>query len=197
MDSRDAPICGLCGWSNRVPGYEDLRVMSDVDDISYVKSDYDIICDKCVNRFKLRYIEKHKYTLVCDFVIHTREYGVQIAIPVGAIVTKNESKGLISLDVLGKLTIGIGFNWDGPSGPTVDTESFMRGALVHDALYRLMRFGLLDYKKHRKDADKLMRNICKADGMSGFRSWYTYRAVRLGGKSSAKRTGNEFVCCQN
>jgi len=60
----------------------------------------------------------------------------------------------------------------------------MRGSLVHDALYQLMREGLLDYK-YRDHADKLLQKMCIMDGMSRFRAWYVYRALlRLGGKNA-------------
>ena len=36
----------------------------------------------------------------------------------------------IRLSTIGLLTIKTGYAWDGPSGPTIDTPSFMRGALV-------------------------------------------------------------------
>jgi hypothetical protein len=43
----------------------------------------------------------------------------------------------------GLLVILSGYAWDGASGPTIDTDSTMRGSLVHDALYQLMRQGLV------------------------------------------------------
>lgn len=75
------------------------------------------------------------------------------------------------------------YAWDGPSGPTIDTESFMRGSLVHDALYQLIREGYLDKKVWRPYADKLLRKICLEDGMSKFRAWYVYHSVRWFGGS--------------
>ncbi|MCP4706191.1 MAG: DUF1353 domain-containing protein, partial [candidate division Zixibacteria bacterium] len=86
----------------------------------------------------------------------------------------------------GKLIISKGYVWDGPSGPTIDTLNFMRGSLVHDALYQLMREKLLDYKTDRKDADDLLRVMCKDDGMSSIRAWWVYKAVRWWGEKSAK-----------
>ena len=59
----------------------------------------------------------------------------------------------IALDPQGVLRIAKGYAWDGPSGPTLDTRNFMRGSLVHDALYQLMREGLLDHTIHREAAD--------------------------------------------
>ncbi len=81
----------------------------------------------------------------------------------------------------GVLVIEKHYAWDGPSGPTIDTPSFMRGSLVHDALYQLMREGLID-RRYRKYADELLRKICLEDGMNKFRAWYVYRAVRIFGR---------------
>ena len=78
----------------------------------------------------------------------------------------------------GKMFIRSGYAWDGPSGPTIDTENFMAGSLAHDALYQLMREGHLA-KEHRKYADEKLKKICIFWGMSNFRAWYVYKAVRL------------------
>jgi hypothetical protein len=77
----------------------------------------------------------------------------------------------------GTLTIKKGYAWDGPSGPTIDTKSFMRGALVHDALYQLLRMGLLA-PRYRKEADEELYRICLEDGMWKFRANYVFKAVR-------------------
>lgn len=84
----------------------------------------------------------------------------------------------------GLLTIKPGYKFDGPSGPTIDTDSFMRGSLVHDVLYQAIREGHLTLK-HRKAADDILYRICREDGMGRIRAWYTYRCVRMFGKSSA------------
>jgi len=84
----------------------------------------------------------------------------------------------------GLLTISSGFCWDGPSGPTIDTDTFMLGALAHDALYYLIREGKLPMS-YRKLADKELFLLCRARGMSAFRASYVYQAVRLFGRSSA------------
>lgn len=78
----------------------------------------------------------------------------------------------------GWLRISYGYSWDGPSGPTIDTKTFMRGSLVHDALYQLMREGFLP-QKYRKEADELLRKICLEDGMSKIRAWYVYESVQM------------------
>ena len=81
------------------------------------------------------------------------------------------------------------YAWDGPSGPTFDTKTFMRGSLIHDALYQLMRGGYLD-RKYRKYADIVLRNICLEDGMNEFRAWYVYQAVRIFSKGCIKLSKN-------
>jgi len=91
----------------------------------------------------------------------------------------------ISLDTHGLLTIKKGYAWDGPSGPTVDTANFMRGSLVHDALYQLMRMKLLSDEFHRKAADKELKRICLEDGMSSIRAWWVYESVRQFGGPAA------------
>ena len=91
----------------------------------------------------------------------------------------------MSLSKGGTLTIREGYAWDGPSGPTIDTPNFMRGSLVHDVLYQIMRLGGLDHEKYRKRADEILREICVEDGMSAFRAWYVYWAVWLFGESFA------------
>jgi hypothetical protein len=92
----------------------------------------------------------------------------------------------LSLSYTGVLTIKKYYAWDGPSGPTIDTRNFMRGSLVHDALYQLMRLSILDYKVHRKRADEILKEICLEDGMSSFRAWYVYQALHLFAEGSAR-----------
>ncbi len=83
----------------------------------------------------------------------------------------------------GLLIISKGYAWDGPSGPAIDTPSFMQASLVHDALYQLMREGLLSIE-YRKDADLLLYKIARQDGMWKIRALWTYYAVRRFAKSA-------------
>lgn len=94
-------------------------------------------------------------------------------------------KGYIELSKKGKITICKSYAWDGPSGPTIDTPNFMRGSLVHDALYQLMRQGKLCPDKYRDKADRLLQKMCKEDGMSKIRAWWVYQGVRFGGGPGA------------
>ncbi len=99
----------------------------------------------------------------------------------------------ITLDPNGYLTIKKGYSFDGPSGPTVDTKNFMRGSLVHDALYQLMREMKLN-RKWRKQADKELYRDCRDDGMSWFRANYIYLLVRkFAGFSSSPRNRKKVI----
>jgi hypothetical protein len=89
----------------------------------------------------------------------------------------------------GRLLVTAGYAWDGASGPAMDTPTIMRASLVHDALYQLIRLGSLDKPTWKPRADKELRRICREDGMSRFRSWYVYQAVRLGGGKAASPAG--------
>jgi len=115
---------------------------------------------------------KYKYNLHNQYAINT-----------GIKADRPGQHGLLNITAKGMLTIGTGYSWDGPSGISVDTTNFMRGSLVHDALYQLMREGIVDIK-HKGKADRLLRAICRTDGMSRVRAWYVWRAVKRFGKSS-------------
>lgn len=82
------------------------------------------------------------------------------------------------------LHISRGYCWDGPSGPTIDTENFMRGSLVHDALYQLMREHSF-YRQWRDDADQILKRICLEDGMSKVRAAWVYWGVKTWGRRAA------------
>ena len=75
-----------------------------------------------------------------------------------------------------ELIIDSRYAWDGASGPALDTVTFMRGSLIHDTLYQLMRVGALP-TSYRKEADKELVRICREDGMSRLRAWWVYKAV--------------------
>ena len=133
-----------------------------------------------------RELRKYKYQLMEDYAIQTDIK------PQGDVDFK-----FVSLSSDGLLTVRKGYAWDGPSGPTIDTKNFMRGSLVHDVLYQLMRLSALDYKVHRKRADDLLRKICLEDGMSSFRAWYVYQGVHLLGERNARPRDEpevEIIC---
>jgi len=99
----------------------------------------------------------------------------------------------LGLDTSGNLTLHEGYAWDGPSGPTIDTLSFMRGSLVHDALYQLMRDQHLDRSVHRETADRILQRICKEDGMWSLRAWWVYQGVRFFADPAADPASNRLI----
>ncbi len=98
---------------------------------------------------------------------------------------ENINTQFITLSTAGDLSIKSGYAWDGPSGPTIDTQNFMRGSLVHDALYQLMRERFLNDNVYRDKVDRLLQEDCIKDGMSRIRAWWVYQGVKLGGGPTA------------
>ncbi|MCJ7777645.1 MAG: DUF1353 domain-containing protein [Sedimentisphaerales bacterium] len=125
----------------------------------------------------MKYRELHgwKYELIDTVMVQTDIVGL------GEIDTE-----YISLWDNGQLFIKLRYAWDGASGPAFDTKTIMRGSLVHDALYQLMRDGLLDRKKYRPYADKLLREICLEDGMWKLRANWVYWAVQTFAKRNSE-----------
>lgn len=128
-------------------------------------------------KINYRDISNYKYALL-------HNYEVQLD-SLKSVVTEIVGNDFVKLAPRGLLIIAEGYYWDGPSGPTIDTEDFMRGSLVHDALYQLMREGFID-RGYRKHADKILYNICREDGMPWWRAQYVYRGVRWFGGMSTK-----------
>ncbi|MBM9577465.1 hypothetical protein JWG45_09905 [Leptospira sp. 201903070] len=126
-------------------------------------------------------LKNYKYQLMKSYEyqtpIHSSSF-LQIGVP--------EVKIFVELSKEGLLKIESGYAWDGPSGPTIDTKTFMRGSLIHDALYQLMREKKLDRSLYREVADKILKEVCLKDGMNSFRANYVYQSVRRFGESSAK-----------
>ena len=121
---------------------------------------------------KIYYRAGYKYQLQADYSIKVDITGYDIG------------NTFCHLGENGELTIHAGYAWDGPSGPTVDTKDFMRGSLIHDALYQLMREGLLPHE-WREKADQVLYTICREDGMNWWRAQMVFSAVRLFGDSYA------------
>jgi len=117
-----------------------------------------------MNEIDYRKLKNYKYQMLEDY---------ELAID---IINYDIDTEFIKLNS-GLLQIMSGYAWDGPSGPTIDTKNFIRGSLIHDAFYQLIRDGNLPYS-YKKYADLLLRDICMDDGMSHFRASYVYLAVK-------------------
>lgn len=85
--------------------------------------------------------------------------------------------GFISFDAAGRVTVQVGYVWDGASGPTIDTPDSVCAALGHDVMYELMALGLLPVYVFKGPADLWFYERLRADGMPALRAWYWYKAV--------------------
>ena len=117
-----------------------------------------------------------------------RNYMVQTAV----VASKLIQSPWVDLSADGMLLIKKGFASDGPSGITIDTPSFMRGAFIHDAFYYLIRQGKLGME-WREVVDEELHRIIIEDGMWRFRAWYVLRAVQRFGRSSAEGKRQVFT----
>jgi hypothetical protein len=124
----------------------------------------------------IKYREGYKYQLAEDYFIETRLLGIQ----------ETYATPFAKLEPKGKLTLKQGYAWDGPSGPTIDTDNTLEASLVHDALYQFMAEGFLDEDYYRLPADKLLEDLLKEKGMRWWRRMLWFRAVRIAGHSEKK-----------
>ena len=105
--------------------------------------------------------------------------------------TDTEMKGFYVLSSMfrlhstGQLIVLRGYAWDGPSGPTIDTKSFMRASMVHDVFYQCLREGLLPPSR-RKLADQELVRYAKLDGMNPIRRFYAFWSLRAFAGGAAK-----------
>ena len=121
-------------------------------------------------------LKGYKYRLKRDYYIFIPE-----------LMNYSISTEYIKVRPNGLMLITANYAWDGASGPTLDTKNSMRGSLVHDVLYQLIRLGLLP-ESFKETADEYLEKICKVDGMSSFRAGYWEKAVRwFGGLSIWRR----------
>lgn len=100
--------------------------------------------------------------------------------------------GFIRLEPDGLLRLKAGYAWDGCSGPAIDTNTNMFAGAVHDALYQLMRMGLLEFT-WRMLSDKVFRKICLRDGMWVLRAKYFYLGVDLFAASAASAVARKKI----
>ena len=121
---------------------------------------------------QISYREGFKYQLAETYTIKVDILGYEIY------------EEFIILTKDGLLSILSGYAWDGASGPTLDTPDTMRGSVVHDVLYQLMRLELIP-ESYREYADDLLKEICMEDGMPEFRADYLHFGVSTFAGSAA------------
>lgn len=130
----------------------------------------------------MRYRKGYKYQLHEDEIFN---------IPV-TLIAGFETE-YFSMSKEGILTVKSSYAWDGPTWPAIDTKNFMKGSLVHDCLYQIMREGFLAASVHRKMADILLIRTTRAEGMSRIRCMWVYYAVRIFGVKLADPANRKQV----
>lgn len=129
----------------------------------------------------IKYRAGYRYQIAEDYTLHGLSF--EVAQPhVSDFLAMTSSS----------ITLRKGYASDGPSAPAIDTDTFMRGAFIHDGIYQAIRLGWLP-ESSRKYADQLLRQICLADGMSRIRAWWVYHGVRLGGGGAASPAREKVV----
>lgn len=106
----------------------------------------------------------YRHQLEEDFELYVAGDGIFPTSPGG-----NE---YVQLTIDGRLIIRKGYAWDGASGPAINTTSFVRPSLVHDALYQLLRMGIVT---DRLAADKLLGKMLREDMLiiANRQPWYS------------------------
>lgn len=122
----------------------------------------------------IKYKAGYKYQLAEDYII-------ALPLPYSEC---DIDEAYLALSGTGVLRIRKGYAWDGPSGPTIDTRNSLRGSLVHDALYQLIRLGYFPYN-FRKHADDIFYQILLEDGMSKIRAYTWKKTIRWFGGPNA------------
>jgi len=116
---------------------------------------------------RIYYKDGYKYQLAQDYTILLHIYP-------GKLIQTD----FITMTLDGRLTIYKGYCWDGASGPAIDSKTSMRGSLVHDALFQLLRLGELA-PIWRMKADEYLETICEEDGMWKVRAGLWRKVVKL------------------
>ncbi len=90
-----------------------------------------------------------------------------------------------------KLCVMAKYAWDGASFTPFKwlgtPKAWLTPSLVHDALYQLIRDGLMD-RQYREAADRLFRDMLIERGVWRWVAWVAYYAVRVGGNFAVRQT---------
>lgn len=121
-------------------------------------------------------------TLTCQTGITVHGQSVESASEPGS-----DGLPFVRLDAEGNLAIHARYSWDGPSFIPGHARRMIRGSLVHDALYQLIRDGCFPVAEGirgivAREADILMRKLFLADGTPAVLAWFFYAVIRLFGR---------------
>jgi hypothetical protein len=130
----------------------------------------------------------YKYRLTESAIFQTGMTGLEVECP------------FVKLYKNGAMRLDTGFEWDGSSSISIDSESNMEAACGHDGGFRLLQYDVIPEKyraKFRRKLDKMMRilykqysnhhndNVIEKTG-NFIRRWYSWAGVRLFGRYAAQ-----------
>jgi hypothetical protein len=118
---------------------------------------------------KYRSLNSYKYQVMGDCSVQTN------ICPLEGLIFR-----FMELSTTGELLIRQGYAWDGVTGLLSTPNKYLRGSLVHDALYQLMRLSALD-QSSRILADQALEHLCLEDGALRIIAKCLYCIVRLTG----------------
>lgn len=120
---------------------------------------------------KYRTLTLYRYMVMSDYIVQTDIY------PPNDLIFD-----FMELSTTGQLLIKRGYTWDGATGFLIMPRCLLRGSLVHDVFYQLMRLGALDQAANRILADRVLRKICLEDNTPRFLALFVYLGARLLGR---------------
>lgn len=127
-----------------------------------------------MSRFCYRPLHKYKYQLVEEFTCPMHR----------TFETAPKEHEYVKITTDGNITIRKYYSWDGTSG-IPDTKRNLRASLVHDALYQLMREGILNVEKDRDWSDRLFQEMCREDEVWPLFAASYYLVLKWVGKKHA------------
>lgn len=132
-----------------------------------------------IPKVEFRTLAKYKY-----LVTKTVTYETHMRYRDGARIEDGSGNLLVELSPSGLLAVFPGYAWDGPSGPTIDTDDWFDASLVHDIFYQMIRRRKLPLVKRRL-ADLEMHRVLLESQMPRARAWWSFWAVRIFGLPAA------------
>jgi len=138
---------------------------------------------KFCQKYHLRFIQGIEYKRI-DHPLYKYEMIIEREVQTSWLGSNIKTE-FFELNELGVLKMKAGYRWDGPSGPTIDTPSFMRSSATHDCFFQMLRMGLVcDSQRERffKTANKDLKLISIEDGMLVTRASIVKFGVRTFGK---------------
>ncbi len=138
------------------------------------------------SEFQYRDVRSYKFQLfddlTCETGITIHGTSVQSASEPGS-----DGRPFVTMDAGGTLLIHAWYSWDGPSFIPGHARRMIRGSLVHDALYQLIRDECFPVESRirwtvAREADVLMRRLFIADGTPVILAWFFFAVIRLFGR---------------